>query len=188
MGCCCLVGGGKAWGRGGGSPGIGPLWEVFWRSVVLFSPVPGSYLWCLSSGSLSQVEQNANGYDIAFWIVGNRPKLTGMEVSGLSFSGCPCQCFASQHLATESGSSGLRRRPSRLLGEPWKASTVVTSPKAVFRPVNPPTELCSCWFQVGLVYMFNLIVGTGALTMPKAFATAGWLVSLILLVFLGFMR
>ncbi|XP_038942119.1 transmembrane protein 104 isoform X4 [Rattus norvegicus] len=40
---------------------------------------------------------------------------------------------------------------------------------------------------VGLVYMFNLIVGTGALTMPKAFATAGWLVSLILLVFVGFM-
>lgn len=42
--------------------------------------------------------------------------------------------------------------------------------------------------QVGLVYMFNLIVGTGALTMPKAFASAGWLVSLVLLVFLGFMR
>ncbi|CAK6438496.1 unnamed protein product [Pipistrellus nathusii] len=40
---------------------------------------------------------------------------------------------------------------------------------------------------VGLVYMFNLIVGTGALTMPKAFASAGWLVSLVLLVFLGFM-
>ncbi|XP_058531602.1 transmembrane protein 104 isoform X1 [Ochotona princeps] len=40
---------------------------------------------------------------------------------------------------------------------------------------------------VGLVYMFNLIVGTGALTMPKAFATAGWLVSLLLLMFLGFM-
>uniref|UniRef100_A0A8C5WLL7 Transmembrane protein 104 n=1 Tax=Leptobrachium leishanense TaxID=445787 RepID=A0A8C5WLL7_9ANUR len=40
---------------------------------------------------------------------------------------------------------------------------------------------------VGLVYMFNLIVGTGALTMPKAFAQAGWLVSLILLVFLAFM-
>ncbi|XP_020661929.3 transmembrane protein 104 isoform X1 [Pogona vitticeps] len=40
---------------------------------------------------------------------------------------------------------------------------------------------------VGLVYMFNLIVGTGALTMPKAFATAGWLVSLILILFLGFM-
>ncbi|XP_042305900.1 transmembrane protein 104 isoform X2 [Sceloporus undulatus] len=40
---------------------------------------------------------------------------------------------------------------------------------------------------VGLVYMFNLIVGTGALTMPKAFATAGWLVSLILIMFLAFM-
>ncbi|KAH0629459.1 hypothetical protein JD844_011534 [Phrynosoma platyrhinos] len=35
--------------------------------------------------------------------------------------------------------------------------------------------------------MFNLIVGTGALTMPKAFATAGWLVSLILITFLAFM-
>nr|XP_005998326.1 PREDICTED: transmembrane protein 104 isoform X2 [Latimeria chalumnae] len=40
---------------------------------------------------------------------------------------------------------------------------------------------------VGLVYMFNLIVGTGALTMPKAFATAGWVISLILIAFLGFM-
>lgn len=40
---------------------------------------------------------------------------------------------------------------------------------------------------VGLVYMFNLIVGTGALTMPKAFAHAGWLVSLILIIFLAFM-
>ncbi|KAJ3601356.1 hypothetical protein NHX12_032327 [Muraenolepis orangiensis] len=35
--------------------------------------------------------------------------------------------------------------------------------------------------------MFNLIVGTGALTMPKAFATAGWAVSLSLITFLGFM-
>ncbi|KAM9295985.1 transmembrane protein 104 [Gastrophryne carolinensis] len=40
---------------------------------------------------------------------------------------------------------------------------------------------------VGLVYLFNIIVGTGALTMPKAFANAGWLVSLILIIFLAFM-
>ncbi|XP_071256866.1 transmembrane protein 104-like isoform X3 [Salvelinus alpinus] len=40
---------------------------------------------------------------------------------------------------------------------------------------------------VGLVYMFNLIVGTGALTMPKAFAQAGWAVSLALISFLAFM-
>ncbi|MEQ2213026.1 hypothetical protein XENOCAPTIV_008615, partial [Xenoophorus captivus] len=40
---------------------------------------------------------------------------------------------------------------------------------------------------VGLVYMFNLIVGTGALTMPKAFASAGWVVSLSLIAFLAFM-
>lgn len=36
--------------------------------------------------------------------------------------------------------------------------------------------------------MFNLIVGTGALTMPRAFAGAGWVVSLSLISFLGFMR
>lgn len=36
--------------------------------------------------------------------------------------------------------------------------------------------------------MFNLIVGTGALTMPRAFAAAGWVVSLALITFLGFMR
>uniref|UniRef100_UPI00358F6CC6 transmembrane protein 104 isoform X2 n=1 Tax=Myxine glutinosa TaxID=7769 RepID=UPI00358F6CC6 len=35
--------------------------------------------------------------------------------------------------------------------------------------------------------MFNLIIGTGALTMPKAFATAGWLVGLLLLAVLAFM-
>ncbi|XP_063077475.1 transmembrane protein 104 [Engraulis encrasicolus] len=40
---------------------------------------------------------------------------------------------------------------------------------------------------VGMVYMFNLIVGTGALTMPKAFATAGWAVSLALICILAFM-
>ncbi|XP_052392463.1 transmembrane protein 104 [Carassius gibelio] len=40
---------------------------------------------------------------------------------------------------------------------------------------------------VGLVYMFNLIVGTGALTMPKAFAAAGWVVSISLITFLAFM-
>uniref|UniRef100_A0A3Q2FL01 Transmembrane protein 104 n=1 Tax=Cyprinodon variegatus TaxID=28743 RepID=A0A3Q2FL01_CYPVA len=40
---------------------------------------------------------------------------------------------------------------------------------------------------VGLVYMFNLIVGTGALTMPRAFAEAGWVVSLSLIAFLAFM-
>ncbi|KAG7459584.1 hypothetical protein MATL_G00212100 [Megalops atlanticus] len=40
---------------------------------------------------------------------------------------------------------------------------------------------------VGLVYMFNLIVGTGALTMPRAFATAGWVVSVTLISFLAFM-
>lgn len=34
--------------------------------------------------------------------------------------------------------------------------------------------------------MFNLIVGTGALTLPAVFAKGGWLLSLILIIFLAF--
>ena len=40
---------------------------------------------------------------------------------------------------------------------------------------------------VAFIYIFNLIVGTGALTMPKAFAQAGWLVSSIVVVTLAVM-
>ena len=34
--------------------------------------------------------------------------------------------------------------------------------------------------------MFNLMVGTGALTMPAAFANAGWVASLVVVVILCF--
>ncbi|KAG8190052.1 hypothetical protein JTE90_023024 [Oedothorax gibbosus] len=40
---------------------------------------------------------------------------------------------------------------------------------------------------MGLMYVFNLIVGTGALTMPSPIYDAGWLLSLIVLVILAFM-
>lgn len=36
--------------------------------------------------------------------------------------------------------------------------------------------------------MFNFIVGIGAFIMFKVFVIVGWFVSLVLLVFLGFMR
>ncbi|XP_050309814.1 transmembrane protein 104 homolog [Anthonomus grandis grandis] len=39
---------------------------------------------------------------------------------------------------------------------------------------------------VGLIYIFNLIVGTGALTLPAAFADAGWLFSTIAVMVLCF--
>ncbi|CAI4225700.1 unnamed protein product [Auanema sp. JU1783] len=35
--------------------------------------------------------------------------------------------------------------------------------------------------SVGLLYIFNLIVGTGALALPKAFQTAGWGLSIVVL-------
>lgn len=38
---------------------------------------------------------------------------------------------------------------------------------------------------VGFVYLFNLIVGTGALTMPLAFQNAGWMLSLVVIVLLA---
>ncbi|KAB0796562.1 hypothetical protein PPYR_10624 [Photinus pyralis] len=50
-----------------------------------------------------------------------------------------------------------------------------------------PRERYSPW--VGLIYVFNLIVGTGALTLPSVFSGAGWLFStmfLILFAFFGF--
>ncbi|XP_045487833.1 transmembrane protein 104 homolog [Pieris rapae] len=52
-------------------------------------------------------------------------------------------------------------------------------------PVTEGGDQYSVW--VGLIYIFNLIVGTGALTIPAAFARAGWGLSTISLVFLAFM-
>lgn len=63
--------------------------------------------------------------------------------------------------------------------------------------INVSFEPISCTFlinnplvysQMGLMYVFNLIVGTGALTMPSPIYDAGWLLSLIILVILAFMR
>ncbi len=41
--------------------------------------------------------------------------------------------------------------------------------------------------STGFVYVFNLIVGTGALTLPAAFADAGFALSSVILVALAFM-
>lgn len=51
-------------------------------------------------------------------------------------------------------------------------------------PVVDPGDSYSPW--VGLIYIFNLIVGTGALTMPLAFSQAGWLSSIIIISLLAF--
>ncbi|KOB78314.1 putative amino acid transporter, partial [Operophtera brumata] len=52
-------------------------------------------------------------------------------------------------------------------------------------PLTEAGDQYSIW--VGLIYVFNLIVGTGALTLPAAFARAGWGLSTVSLVFLAFM-
>ena len=38
---------------------------------------------------------------------------------------------------------------------------------------------------MGFIFIFNLIVGTGALTLPGVFAKAGWLLSLIVVIMLA---
>ena len=38
----------------------------------------------------------------------------------------------------------------------------------------------------GWIYIFNLIVGTGALTLPAAFHDAGWLPSTVIIILLAF--
>lgn len=40
---------------------------------------------------------------------------------------------------------------------------------------------------MGLIYVYNLIVGTGALTLPSVFAKAGWALSVFLIIMLAFM-
>lgn len=40
-------------------------------------------------------------------------------------------------------------------------------------------------FQVGFIFVFNIIVGTGALTLPGAFAKSGWMLSLVVIVLLA---
>ncbi|XP_068631713.1 transmembrane protein 104 homolog [Battus philenor] len=57
--------------------------------------------------------------------------------------------------------------------------------KLLRMPVTETGDQYSIW--VGLIYIFNLIVGTGALTLPAAFARAGWGLSTISLLFLAFM-
>jgi len=39
-----------------------------------------------------------------------------------------------------------------------------------------------------VVFLFNLIVGTGALAMPDAFGKAGWLIGTIVICLLAFFR
>jgi len=41
--------------------------------------------------------------------------------------------------------------------------------------------------DVALVYVFNLIVGTGALTMPHAISESGWIIGVVMIVFIAFM-
>ncbi|XP_046734231.1 transmembrane protein 104 homolog isoform X2 [Diprion similis] len=49
---------------------------------------------------------------------------------------------------------------------------------------NHLSDQYSTW--VGLIYIFNLIVGTGALTLPAAFSRAGWALGLTLILILAF--
>ena len=50
--------------------------------------------------------------------------------------------------------------------------------------IDDPT---SYGLKIGCVYVFNLIVGTGSLAMPKAFEHAGYVLSTVLLIFLTLM-
>lgn len=59
------------------------------------------------------------------------------------------------------------------------------TPAKVFPFPNDKIKTFFCW-QIGLVFIFNLIVGTGALTLPAVFAKAGWCLGLILIIVLAF--
>jgi hypothetical protein len=54
---------------------------------------------------------------------------------------------------------------------------------------NPAADRLTAQYSpvTGLIYIFNLIVGTGALTLPAAFHDAGWLLSSVIIILLAFM-
>ncbi|XP_037826492.1 transmembrane protein 104 homolog isoform X1 [Lucilia sericata] len=52
-------------------------------------------------------------------------------------------------------------------------------------PENIRTTTRSSLNGVGFIFIFNLIVGTGALTLPGVFAKAGWFLSLIIIILLA---
>ncbi|EDW39540.1 GL11905 [Drosophila persimilis] len=54
-------------------------------------------------------------------------------------------------------------------------------PRLISRPEPAPTYSN----LVGFIFIFNLIVGTGALTLPGVFAKAGWVLSLIVIILLA---
>ncbi|XP_022233734.1 transmembrane protein 104 homolog isoform X3 [Drosophila obscura] len=54
-------------------------------------------------------------------------------------------------------------------------------PRLISRPEPAPTYSN----LVGFIFIFNLIVGTGALTLPGVFAKAGWMLSLIVIILLA---
>ncbi|KAK0168213.1 hypothetical protein PV327_002038 [Microctonus hyperodae] len=50
-----------------------------------------------------------------------------------------------------------------------------------------PNELNKYSARVGAIFIFNLIVGTGALTLPAVFSRAGWALGTCIILILGFM-
>ena len=67
---------------------------------------------------------------------------------------------------------------------PMNSSTLIEEDNEVTEFVNKPQE--STYSRLfAFVYILNLIVGVGAIAMPKAFAMAGWLLGLVLLIVLA---
>ncbi|XP_023301919.2 transmembrane protein 104 homolog isoform X1 [Lucilia cuprina] len=58
-----------------------------------------------------------------------------------------------------------------------------TTTRSSLNGVNSNNATYSTW--VGFIFIFNLIVGTGALTLPGVFAKAGWFLSLIIIILLA---
>jgi hypothetical protein len=52
--------------------------------------------------------------------------------------------------------------------------------------VSPDDSSISFVPQVGFIFVFNLVVGTGSLLLPKAFSETGWVLSTGLVLFLAF--
>lgn len=70
--------------------------------------------------------------------------------------------------------------------EPGPVSTLGGCPSELYLKLTTFNILYFRSTQVGLIFVFNLIVGTGALTLPADIAKAGWLFGIFFIVVLAF--
>uniref|UniRef100_A0A1I7XVQ7 Translationally-controlled tumor protein homolog n=1 Tax=Heterorhabditis bacteriophora TaxID=37862 RepID=A0A1I7XVQ7_HETBA len=103
----------------------------------------------------------------------------GMQIYYTSYGYTMYEYHNGNFRATYDGDGdSVGERFSLIFGRYWLANFVFP---LIWNPPLLTPQIATNLFRVGLLYIFNLIVGTGALALPKAFQTAGYVLSIVVL-------